>query len=167
MARFSLKQLTLVLAFFGFASAAFAQYVWIDEKGVKQFSDMPPPASVPKKSILKEPSGAVRSAAPEPTEAPALADKASAKAPMTLAERNAEFQKRRTEQAEKDKKDAAAAKQAAEKSKNCERARNYQRALESGQRIAKTDKNGERAFLSDEQRAQEVREANRILSECK
>lgn len=164
------------LAAFTLAVAAWAQYVWLDEKGVKQFSDMPPPASISKNRILKEPRNVSQSASealpgtsdggaqnPAPTTATAV----KTNIPMTTAEKNADFQKRRREQAETEKKAAEQAKLAADKSKNCERARAYNRALESGERIAHTDKSGERAFLSDEQRDKEIRETKRMLDECR
>lgn len=162
-----IKQIVLAVALAGIAGAASAQYIWLDEKGIKQYSDMPPPASVPKKRILKEPGNVQPSfSSAESAEKPTNADTPPA-APMTTAEKNAEFNKRRAEQAEKDKKAAEEAKFAAEKAKNCERAREYQRTLSSGARIARTDKNGERTFLTDEQRAAEAREAQRILDDCK
>ena len=46
MKSIGLKRITAALALASFATAAVAQYVWLDEKGTKQFSDMPPPASV-------------------------------------------------------------------------------------------------------------------------
>lgn len=141
------------------SGTAFAQYVWLDEKGIKQFSDMPPPASVPANRILKQP-GRSAAAAPDTNAAPA-------KTEMTTAEKNADFRKRKAEQAEKEKKASEEAKVAAEKTKNCERARDFQRTLESGERITRADKNGERSFLTDEQRAQEVRDTRRILEDCK
>jgi hypothetical protein len=146
----------------GFAGAAHAQYVWLDERGVKQFSDMPPPLSIPSSRILKQPgSGSTPAAAPVESAAPDI------KPQMTTAEKNAEFRKRQTERAEKEKKAAEEAKIAAEKARSCERAQEYHRALESGERISRTDKNGERSFLSDEQRANEVRESRRVLDECR
>lgn len=167
-----IKHAALSLALLGFISAASAQYVWLNEKGVKQFSDMPPPASVPKSRVLKEPGHTSRSAAPAANDSAATGDNATAaatapKAPLTTAEKNADFQKRRAEQAEKEKKEAEAEKLAADKAKNCERAQDYQRTLASGQRIARTEKNGERVILNEQQRTQEMQEANRILADCK
>jgi hypothetical protein len=160
-----------MLAGVGGAPAAYAQYIWLNEQGVKQFSDMPPPASVPKNRILKAPSDTPRlpssaSEAPADTTA-ANSDAKKDKGPMTIAEQNADFQKRKMEQADREKKAAEAERGAAEKSKNCERARTYSRSLESGERLATTDKNGERSYLSDQQRSQEIRETRRILDECK
>ena len=153
------------------APCALAQYVWTDDKGVKQFSDMPPPSNVPKSRILKQPA-AKAPVDPEQTAAPAAsaqgsASAAAAKGPMTTAERNADFNKRRMEQAEKEKKTGQESEKQAALAKNCERARNYSRTLQSGQRIANTDGNGERTFMSDEQREKELRDAQRILGDCK
>lgn len=161
------KKLAASLVLLAFASAAWAQYVWIDERGVKQFSDQPPPASIPKARILKQPSGSFIAPTPAKTTAPAGAGNAAAKAPLSTAERNADFMKRRAEQAEKDKKATDEAQAAKDKAKNCENARKYQTALASGQRMASTDSNGERVFLSDDQRKREMQETNRVLADCK
>lgn len=159
------------------SASAFAQYIWLNDKGVKQYSDMPPPASVPNNRIVKAPGVAMRAAsAAQPdgvaigtsengTASATAADKA--KSPMTTAEKNMDFQKRKIEQAEKDKKTAEEKQLAADKSKNCDRAREYQKALDSGQRIAHTDINGERTYMSDAQRAQETKDTRRILGDCK
>jgi tRNA nucleotidyltransferase (CCA-adding enzyme) len=136
---------------------------------VKQYSDMPPPPSVPASRILKQ--GVDAPSRPSVDEAPATATQAASaevvKPPMTIAERNADFRKRHAEQAEKEKKAAEQARITAEKKKNCEHARDYQTTLTSGERIAHTDRNGERSFLTDEQRAQEMKDVNRVLQECK
>ncbi|QAU34608.1 DUF4124 domain-containing protein [Janthinobacterium sp. 17J80-10] len=167
------KKLVASLVLLGFASAAWAQYVWTDERGVKQFSDQPPPASVPKSRVLKHPgsaagtSGPANTAAPAGTAAPAAGSDAAAKAPLTTAERNADYMKRRAEQAEKDKKAATEAQAASDKSKNCENARQYQTTLASGQRMASTNSKGEREYLSDDQREREMKETGRILADCK
>jgi len=142
------------------AGTAFAQYVWVDEKGIKQYSDIPPPASVPSSRILRHRGGV-------PATQAEAATANTTKAELTTAEKEAEFRKRRAEQAEKENKASEQAKQTADKAKHCERAREYHRALESGQRIARTDKDGERTFLTDEQRAQELRDSRRTLEECK
>jgi hypothetical protein len=150
-----------------------AQYVWLDEKGNKQFSDMPPPVSVPAQKILKAPqknNGSSTSATKTPTEQ--TKNEASnineqLKKPATTASKNEEFNKRKIEQEEKDKKKAAEDQLSADKAQNCERARAYQKTIESGQRITTTSPNGERAFISDAQRAQELAEVQRVLKDCK
>jgi pyruvate/2-oxoglutarate dehydrogenase complex dihydrolipoamide acyltransferase (E2) component len=158
----------------GLAHSALAQYVWIDDKGVKQFSDQPPPASIPKKNILKGPQ-AKSAAKPGSDEASAEAGNGQASdnqasappAAPTYAERNADFKKRQQEQAEKDKLAASEAARAAGKKKNCELARDYQRTLDSGIRITNTDKKGERVVMSDEERNRATRENREILDGCK
>lgn len=164
-----LKQITLA-AFLAFLSAsAAAQYAWIDEHGVRQYSDQPPPASVPKQRILKAPGFPQRAVEDAPAAAGGEPKEAAKErqAPMTLAEKNAEYQKRQIERAEKEKKAAQEAKLAADQARNCEQVREYQQSLQSGERIARREKNGERSYLTDEQRAQELRDTQRILSECK
>lgn len=153
--------ITAALITFGLGADAAAQYVWTDEKGIKQYSDLPPPSSIPANRIIKQPDGPVTS--------PIVDNRATTptKNEMTIAEKNAEFRKRRIEQAEKDKKAEEERKLSAEKAKNCERAREYNRTLESGVRMSRVNKNGERTFLSDEQRIKELNEAKSMLKDCK
>jgi hypothetical protein len=136
-------------------SGAIAQHVWLDDKGVKQYSDMPPPPGTPASRILQNPGP--RTAAPAADQPPA----------PSVAERNAAFEKRRIEQADQEAKASEQARVAADKARNCEQARSYERTLTSGQRISKLDRNGERAFLSDQERAQEMATAQRALAQCK
>jgi hypothetical protein len=174
MKRACLKCIAIALAALTVNSVAIAQYMWVDEKGVKQFSDRPPPSSVPAGRILKQPGGAAHSVAPanEKTERTDNSSSVSStpakdKAPMTVAEKNADFQKRRAEQADKEKKADEQAHAAAEKTKNCERAESYKRELESGERVVRTDRNGERIHISDAQRATEMNDTRRLLQDCK
>jgi hypothetical protein len=169
MKRIRVMHIAAALAAATLTSMAFGQYVWIDERGVRQYSDMPPPASVPGSRILKQPGAAT---APTTGSDVASANAIStteptAKSPMTTAERNADFQKRKAELAEKERKAAEAQKLAIDKTRNCERGREYQRSLESGGRIARADKNGERSFMTDEQRSRELADTKRALENCK
>lgn len=166
MNRIHFRHLAIVaitLTTLNLTEAAFAQYAWIDDRGIKQYSDMPPPSSVPDSRILKKRgSSATSSSAASNT-----SNTTPATPELSLAEKDAEFRKRKMEQAEKEKKANEEAIRAADKAKHCERTREYNRVLESGERIARTDKNGERSFLTDEQRAQEIRESRRTLNDCK
>lgn len=166
-----IRTTTGLLLVFAACSGAFAQFVWIDANGTRQYSDRPPPASVPKNKILKEPVMELRNARIADTEqAPVTAAKdlaAAPKGPQTTAEKNASYIKRKTEQSDKDKKTADEAKDAADKTKNCERAQAYNRSLQSGERITSTDKNGEKSYISDDKRAQDVRDTQRVLDGCK
>lgn len=177
------RRLLLAMSLLAISQMAFAQFVWLDDKGVRQYSDRPPPPSVPRKHILKAPAetaplAVTEPAATTPTGNPtAVPTTTNAKAetgapaknaaPMTTAERNADYVKRKMDEAEKEKKSAEAAKLAADKKANCERAQTYSRGLEDGGRITTTDKNGERAYLSDAQRAQEIRNTRSVLASCK
>lgn len=151
------------------AGSAHAQYVWLDAQGRKQYSDMPPPASVPANRILKQPGGALAADAPVDAKAEASrpAPKEAPPAAPTLAEREADFRKRRAEQAEKEKKAAEEAQRQADNKKRCEQIRDYQRSLEAGELISKRDKNGERVLMSDAERASELQDAKRALEDCK
>ncbi|MDE2428376.1 MAG: DUF4124 domain-containing protein [Burkholderiales bacterium] len=155
----------ILIASFLFCTCAQAQYVWLDEKGVKQFSDTPPPASTPSNRIIKSPSQMTKPTENQPTTS-ASTPTTKATKPETIAKRNEEFNKRRTEQAEKEKKAEAEQQANADKKKNCERAKAYERALDSGIRIANTDQNGERNFLTDEQREREKADVKKALTEC-
>jgi hypothetical protein len=155
------------LVLLSLATSALAQFVWLDEKGVKQYSDMPPPASVPNQRILKTPSRTLpQNTGSEAADVAADSGKPEAKAPPTIAERNAAFEKRKAEQAEKNKKAEQETKLAADKTANCARARANQRTLDSGIRIAQTDADGQHSFMNDSQRAQQNAENQEVLSEC-
>ena len=139
---------------------ALAQYMWLDAKGVKQYSDMPPPPDVPTNRVLQ--SGGSRLAPAMPAK-----DAQATAAEPTLAERNAAFEKRRLERAERERKESEQAKLDADKARSCEQARAYSRTLASGERISRMGPNGERSYLSDAQRAQETAATQRVLDQCK
>jgi hypothetical protein len=152
-----------------FASLAQAQYVWVDEKGIKQFSDRPPPPSVPDKNILKAPGQAPVTLVPiaaATDAAPKAAPAPDPKAPPTVAERNADYKKRAGEQAERDKKAAGEAAHKAAQAENCVNARKYQAQLASGDRIGTTEKNGERGYMDDAERARQTARTNKIVADC-
>lgn len=172
MLKHSVRVASIALTALLFSVSSQAQYVWLDEKGSKQFSDMPPPITVPKNRILKTPFKATQNPASASADASAASNAAASaeeklQKPITTAGKNEDFMKRKAEQEEKEKKAIAEKQAAADKAKNCERARSYQQSLESGVRIANTDKNGERSFLSDEQRAKELADVKQAMAACK
>lgn len=151
------------------AGLAQAQYVWIDAKGIKQFSDRSPPSSVPEKNILKAPGKPMVAIAPGDLEQPApvpVAETAN-KALPTVAERNVEFNKRASEKAAADKKRSAEAQAKAAKAEQCAAAREYKMQLDSGVRIGTVTQSGERAFMSDAERALADAKANKTLAACR
>jgi len=146
------------------ASAAQAQWKWRDKSGQVNASDRPPPMDVPEKDILARPTpDAQRRPAPAPAATGASA--APAKGPL---ERELDARKRQQEQEQSAKAKAEEEKLAAARAENCRRARGHVAALESGQRIARTNEKGEREILDDRGRADEMRQAREVISsDCK
>ena len=150
--RMTMKPFALAVIALFVATAAGAQvYEWKDDRGKTHYSDKPPVGT----SAVK------KSAAPE-SSAP------SSSPQKTTADRELEFRKRQKEaqeNAEKAKKDQAAS---TDQKDNCENARRALEVLESGERIALRDNQGERYYLDDDQRQQEVAKARQaIQSSCK
>lgn len=87
----------------------------------------------------------------------------------SIAEREADFRKRQSEGAEAQAKLQKETAEKAQRERACEDARNYLTGLESGARIARTDpKTGERVFLEDAARAQELATAREsVKANCK
>lgn len=142
-----------------YAVPASAQWAWRDESGRTVYSDRPPPASVKTDQILRQPS-AQSFGAPSVQNAAAPEGKGDArdapKGPKTLAEREQEFRKRMQENADAEKKQADEQARNEQRSAECDRMRGYLKALEDGQRVARTDAQGNREFLDDAARAKEV-----------
>jgi hypothetical protein len=84
----------------------------------------------------------------------------------TLAERNADFNKRKAEAAEA-KQAAANAQRKADEAANCNAARQNQQALDQGLRLSTYDKNGERGYMNDEQREELRKNTQKVLADCK
>lgn len=155
----ALASLCLLLPY----AAAHAQYLWIDDKGVKQFSDRPPPPNVPDKRILKAPGKASfnpDASVPEDAAAPV-------RGTPTLAERESAYQQRRAEAREASDKAAEQSRQRAAQTANCEIAQKNQQAIADGIRIATYDKNGERHFMTDAERAEQEKNNRKVLAGCK
>ncbi len=163
------------------ASPASAQWAWRDKNGRVNASDRPPPREVPDKDILSRPAAAPTAvtrnaaAAAEPASAtlaataPAAtaASSASAAAASPL-QREVEARRLKTEQDQAAKTKADEARAAAVRADNCQRARGAQAAIESGQRMSRTNEKGEREVLDDRGRAEELRQARAVVaSDCR
>ena len=87
----------------------------------------------------------------------------------SLAEMDADFKKRRTEQTEAQAKQEKEVGEKEQRQRACEEARNYLTGLEAGARVTRTDpKTGERVFLEDAGRAQEIGRARQsVQANCK
>ena len=157
------------------ALGAAAQWQWIDKDGRKVFSDRPPPAEVPAKSILKQPGGApvARPAAtPEASSTEnatpaAAASKPAAKPVAAGKDKELEEKKAAAEAAEAAKKKAEDEKIAKTKAENCTRARAAKAAFDAGKPITQTNAQGERIFLDGTARAAEAKRIDGIVaSDC-
>ena len=98
-------------------------------------------------------------------------DSASATSPAatsqnSLADKDMEFRKRQKETQEKAAKSEKEQAAAAEKQENCANMQRQLRSLESGERIARRDDNGERYFLEDAQREQEIAKLRQSVQAC-
>jgi type IV secretory pathway VirB10-like protein len=170
-------QLAAVAALLLVAGLAHAQYAWIDEKGVRQFSDRPPPASTPANKILKAPGKKpvaellkpdVPAAAPAagPAAAPSTAAASAPPAKPTLADREADFRKRAQEAAKQEQQAAEEARQKQLQAEKCNSARRYKDALTSGMHIADTTAKGDPTYMPDAERQKRLETANSILVTC-
>ena len=166
-----LRRLLAGGALLAVSAQALAQYMWLDEKGIKHLSDQPPPPSVPDKRILKQPGKPLfdpNAAPPAPADGAASADPApdaKVKTP-TLAERNADYNKRQAEAAKKAQLASEEAAHKAAATANCEAARNNQRALDQGVRLSTYDKDGQRSVMDDDQRAAAAAKNQKVLADC-
>ena len=133
-----------------FALAAQAQiYQWQDENNRTVISDLPP-------------SGKVRQQRKIETETPA----ANASTGKTMADREMEFRKRQKDSREAAEKAEKEQRMNVQRKEDCEASRRALQVLESGERLALRDSKGERYFIDDAQRAQEIakaREAVQVL----
>lgn len=135
---------------------------WVDANGKVHYSDLPPPASV-KAQTLRSTSGT-----PPLTSASGVAASSTPSAAKTYAEREAELKK--AQKAKKDAADKAAQEQAKKDadSANCAAAQQNLRTLQDGIRIVEFGANGERSYMSDEQRQQRIAKAQQNIStSCK
>jgi hypothetical protein len=137
------------------ATVAAQVYKWVDKDGKVQYTDTPPPASATKTEAKKL------------DMAPAAAPAASAPG-KSLADRAKDFDKRKADDAEKQKKAEADQKNADIKAANCKDAKSNLAALESGRPMARTTDTGGREVLSDEARQADIATARKAAEDfCK
>jgi len=141
------------------------QYKWKDARGRTVYGDVPP-AGV--KAAPIGPVPAAPAAAPAAGTETAKAAGAKDAKPLTPAEKEMEFRRRVKEAQEAAAKQAEKNKAERDRQENCELAREQERTLASGQRVARVDEKGERYYVDDAQRAQELAKARQSVSEwCK
>lgn len=150
-----------------FAAAASAQlYRWVDKDGRVHYTATPPPAGTKARTLQapSTPSPASDDAAPDAAAKDAGA-KDARKGPLTPTEQEQEFRKRQLEAQKAGEKAALAAKEAETKQQNCTRAREALATFESGQRISRTNAQGERYYLGDDAHARETEAARRAVQD--
>ena len=137
------------------ATVAAQVYKWVDKDGKVQYTDTPPPAS------------ATKTEAKRLDTTPAAASAASAPA-KSLADRAKDFDKRKTEDAEKQKKAEVDKKNADITAANCKDATTNLKTLESGRPIVRTTETGDRELLNDDARQADLAKARKAADEfCK
>lgn len=160
----------LTMALTGICTSAFAQWQWIDKDGRKVFSDRAPPTDIPDKSILKRPNN--RSAAPVAADATgAEAGAATAAAPLVPAsgkptelDKELEAKKKQALEAEAAKRKAAEELYVKAKVENCARAKQAKASLESGVRIGRTNAAGDREYMDEAAKAEELKRIQGIMA---
>jgi hypothetical protein len=179
MTRFLLTLLLSTLTL----SPAFAQYQWLDSKGRMVFSDMPPPHSIKKKNVIKG-----YKAPPVATSVQESADRITAEnaelakeqqpgiataadlepekpsSAKRLADRLAEFDKRREARLEASNESAKQAKAESRSKELCRNLQNDNRALKSGRRLALVNAAGEREIIGDDARKVRLKENRELMS---
>ena len=143
--------LTLAVLLAATTTANAEIYQWKDANGKTVISDKPPTGKTqPQKTFASD--------------SPA----SNAAAPKTTADKELDFRKRQKEaqeNADKANKEQAAA---AANKESCDSSRRHLKSLESGERISMTDDKGERYFLDDAQRTQEISKVRQnIQANCK
>lgn len=162
-----LAAVTLLMAL---SPAADAQWRWRDKGGQINASDRPPPKDVPEKDILDRPgletrrSAAALAAVAASGSTDGTAPAALPAAPPTALEREVQLRKRAAEQEQSAKAKAEEDRVSVQRAENCRAARGHLIALESGQRIARTNDKGEREVLDDKGRSDEQRRAREVVS---
>lgn len=170
------------------ATHARAQYQWRDENGRMVYSDKAPPLSVkpehviradPKRPVYVETANAKASGDGKSPAAEGKADAAhkadaghrdgeNARPGQTQADRELEQRRKFQEQVNAEKKRREQAEMEAKVSKACDEMHGEIRTLESGMRITRVTKDGEREYLSDEERASRLDTIRRSVKEsCK
>jgi hypothetical protein len=153
----------------GLSATAFAQWQWIDNDGHKVFSDRAPPPDIVDKNILKRPNSRAvvsvdDSEAVQPVAAPVLVPGA---AKATGVDKELEARKKQAADAEAAKRKAEQDRITKAKVENCARAKQAKASLESGVRISRTNAAGEREFMDDSAKANELQRIQGIVaSDC-
>ena len=170
-----LTQTLVAVALIGFSFAALAQWQWLDKDGRKVYSDRAPPADIQDKNILKRPGNYKAPAAPladASGEPDGKASPAAATAPTMPAsgglDKELEAKKKQAKDAEAAKRKADEERIAKARIENCARAKQSKTMFESGVRVGRTNAAGEKEFMDDAARAEELKRIQTIMDrDCK
>lgn len=159
-----MRKALLLIASLAFTGTAAAQYKWVDQNGRIQYGDTPPvgagSSTVRPSSPVPRTEATQDEAGDEAKKNPTKKDKA----PATMAEKEADFRKRRLDADAEREKQAQAQQKADQRRDNCARARENVRVLETG-RVARMNAKGERHYLDDAQLAQEMVKARHLVQD--
>lgn len=150
------------------ATVAAQVYKWVDKDGQVQYTDTPPPPGAAKVEAKK-----INSTVATPTSPSAAAIGAKpadvAQSPKDKAKDAAkEAEKRKTDASNVAKKDEETQRNAKANEERCKAATSNLREYESGRQIARTNDNGERVILGDDERAAEAAKMRLAMTEtCK
>ncbi|HUL40835.1 MAG TPA: DUF4124 domain-containing protein [Burkholderiales bacterium] len=141
----------IALALLAATNAYCDVYKWVDSDGTVHYSDQPAPGATQEQTLN------IRSGTA------ADAESGAQKAPGTKSyiEQDAEFRKRQVEAEEKQVKEEKALADAKQRQQNCQRALDSLHALQSGARVTRTNDKGEREYLDDNQRQEEIANAQK------
>lgn len=143
-----------------------AQWQWLDKDGRRVFSDLPPPAEIPEKNVLRKP-GSRDQSSPAPMAAPAPAAAATA-APAAGTDKSLQEKLKQAEAAEAAKVKAEEERMARARTENCTRATQAKAGLDAGGRMSRLNEKGEREFFDDAMRAAEGERLQTIInSDCR
>jgi hypothetical protein len=162
---------TLIALACSLPALGLTQWQWIDKDGRKVFSDRSPPADIPAKDIIKQPSGGKGStaAAVAPVAAASQPAKPAASVPkLTGKDKDLEEKRKLAEAADAQKKKDQEEAVAKARAENCQQAKRAKANYDSGVRISQVNAKGEREILDDAQRSAEVKRIEKIIaSDCK
>lgn len=129
-------------------------YKWKDAQGRTVISDTPQPGSGKQAPAVQTPAAATPGAEEDKNK--------------SWAEKDMELKKRQQEKKESAAKAEKEKAEAAQKQENCERAKKQKALVDSGERLATRNAQGEREFMGDAQRQQESQRASQAVQEwCK
>jgi hypothetical protein len=162
----ALMAATALVAAHAFAQQQYQiQYIWIDDHGIRHFSDRPPAPSVPQKRRLKDADSRTTIGSPTALQMPAPHQQPTE--PSGIAARNADFIKRRAKVALAEQQSAQEDEQRAALARNCAAALENQRLLESSGPVGTIAPDGSRAVLGAEARVLASKRNRDALAHCR